>query len=100
MIVTAGVWTYFVGVASAWKSVTPCEMHLPDGRSLPLLAWRSSNSAFAAGVHGTTTPSASMFTSHLPLVVIQMPDRSGCPSGAFGAGALRFGWPFGRRGMP
>src|SRR5215467_13743833 len=75
-------------------------MHLPDGRSLPLLACRSSNRAFAAGVHGTTTPSASMLTSHLPLVVIQMPDRSGCPSAAFGAGALRFGWPFGRRGMP
>src|SRR5437870_576169 len=31
----------------------------------------------------------------------QKPDRSACPSGSFGgAGALRFGSPFGRRGIP
>src|SRR5262245_18758072 len=100
MTVTDGVWMYFVGVVSAWKSVTPCEMHRPDGRSFPLFACRSSNIAFAAGVHGTLMPSAAMFTSHLPVVVTQMPERSGCPSGAFGAGAFRFGWPFASRGMP
>src|SRR5689334_488449 len=75
-------------------------MHLPDGRSLPLLAWRSSKSAFARGVQGTSTPSTAMLTSHFPLVVCQMPDKSGCPSGALGAGALRFGLPLGSRGMP
>src|SRR5215467_15568394 len=75
-------------------------MHFPDGRSFPLLACRSSKIVFARDVHGTSTPSAAMSTSHFPLVVIQMPDRSGWrPSGVLGAGALRFGLPSAVLGM-
>src|SRR5215813_1885737 len=90
----------FVGVVRASKSVTPWEMHFPDGRSFPLFAWRSSKIALARGVQGTSTPSAAISTSHLPLLVCQMPERSGWrPSGVLGAGALRFGLPSAVRGM-
>src|SRR6516165_653218 len=74
-------------------------MHFPDGRSLPLFACRSSKIAFARGVHGTSTPSAAMLTSHLPLVVCQIPERSGWPSRVRGAGAFRLGFPSAVRGM-
>src|SRR5215471_16936944 len=75
-------------------------MHFPDGRSFLLLACRSSKIVFARDVHGTSTPSAAMSTSHFPLVVIQMPDRSGWrPSGVRGVGAFRFGLPSAVRGM-
>src|SRR2546425_6700643 len=89
-----------VGVPSASKSVTPWGRQRSDGRPFPLLAWRSWNSARDEGVNGTSTPSAARLFSHLPLGVIQIPDKSGLPSAVLGAGAVRLGFPSAVRGVP
>src|SRR6202161_986034 len=45
--------------------------------------------------------SAAKFMVYLtPLGCCQIPDRSGLPSAAFGAGAVRFGLPSAVRGIP
>src|SRR6185295_2283186 len=43
--------------------------------------------------------SAAMFWRYLPSATRQIPDMSGLPSAAFGAGAARFGFPSGSRGV-
>src|SRR5436190_6867773 len=45
-------------------------------------------------------PSAARFARYLPVGARQIPEKSGLPSGVFGAGAFRFAVPFARRGIP
>src|SRR5205085_5264708 len=62
---------------------------------------RSSNRAFDQGWNGTSPGfrSAARSCTYLLLLGSHTPDRSGLPSGNRGAGAERFGFPSGVRGM-
>src|SRR5262249_24325714 len=99
--VNPGIWTIFSGVASVALSVTPVCRQRALGSSVELLAWRSSNTAFAHGWKGMESPALRLCaTLNRGLVAIQMPDKSGLPLAARGRGAVRFGFPFAVRGSP
>src|SRR5919201_328416 len=88
------------GYGTAVDRGTPPTTHQPVGSSLLSVSRRCLYSSAAHGVIGAPSlmsfamsPMYRPWTSHKP-------DRSGLPSGVFGAGAVRFGLPSGVRGMP
>src|SRR5438094_974183 len=88
------------GVAgTSIMSGTPWGKQRPEGRSLLKFSCRSLYSASAHGWKGTWTPSAVMLFRYLPSGFLQIPVRSGLPSGVFGTGAVRLGFPSGVRGV-
>src|SRR6266853_2133929 len=84
---------------SVSKSVTPCVRQRSDGWPFARFSVRSVERAAAQGSMETVAPSARSARCLLSAAT-QIPDRSGLPSGIFGAGAERFGFPSGVRGTP
>src|SRR5437660_4211434 len=70
------------------------------GLPAPSLAWTFLKKASAQGKAGADVPSAARFSRYLPVAACQSPERSGLPSGVFGAGAEKFGLPSAVRGIP
>src|ERR1700688_3168823 len=97
-----GVWMILNGGGA------PLTLGTPGGRQFAVdsspecdPSARSSASALAQGWNGTSPGlrSTARLTTYLLPLGSQIPDRSGCPSGDRGAGAERFGLPFGKRGI-
>src|ERR1700685_2902156 len=92
-----GVWTIFHGAGAASILGTPCGRQFASGSSLecePSARW--SNSALAHGWKGTSPGFRSTAMSRRKWLALgsQIPERSGWPSAARGAGAERLGLPF------
>src|SRR5204862_321498 len=88
------------GVALTRKeSGTPWGKQRPEGLSLPKFACLSLKTSSAQGWKGTWTPSAAIFCRYFPSATLHMPLKSGLPSRVFGTGAVRLGFPSGRRGV-
>src|SRR5262245_3918491 len=78
---------------------TPCGRQLASGSSFQCTpAARSSYTAFAQGWKGTSSFRSFARFRRYPVGGLQMPERSGLPSGSRGAGAERFGLPSAVRG--
>src|SRR5437773_11969152 len=88
------------GVALTRKeSGTPWGKQRPEGLSLPKFACLSLKTSSAHGWKGTWTPSDAIFCRYFPPATLHMPLKSGLPSRVFGTGAVRLGFPSGRRGV-
>src|ERR1700689_961206 len=93
------VWTIFHGAGAASILGTPCGRQFASGSSFerdPVS--RSANIALAQGWKGTSPgfKSAARSRTYLLALGSQIPERSGCPSAVFGAGAERFSLLVGR----
>src|SRR6266436_1086793 len=100
-MVSRGVCTILNGIIDTnIASGTPCGKQCNCGLSCPKVARRCLYSAVADGSMGTSTPSPAMLSTKLLSAACQIPERSGLPSDALGAGAIRLGLPSGVRGVP
>src|SRR5579863_8404672 len=87
-----GAWTIFHGAGAALILGTPCGRQFASGSSLECdPSSRCSYRVLAHGWKGTSPGfrSAAMSRTYLFALGSQMPERSGWPSAAFGAGAVR-----------
>src|SRR5688572_551564 len=112
-MVTPGFWTILNGsVRVSIAAGMPCGRHASLGAPTPSAFWRVSHRAFAHGWNGAPPGrSAAMLYRYLERTrrsvgmtvsptTSQTPERSGFPSAARGAGAVRLGRPSGNRGVP
>src|SRR5215471_11257422 len=88
------------GYGTAVDRGTPPTTHQPVGSSLLSVSRRCLYSSAPHGVIGAPSFRSFARSPMYRVCVIQMPDKSGLPSGCLGAGAVRFGLPSAVRGMP
>src|SRR5438093_7982090 len=99
MTTTPGVWTILNGeLRTSIASGMPCGIQRSEGLPLPSDSARCLYRDAAHGWNGGSPKSAAIFCRYRPLVALQMPDRSGLPSGVVGAGAVRSALPSAVRG--
>src|ERR1700688_18202 len=100
MTIRPGAWTIFHGDVTASFSGIPEGRQKLLGSSFPALSMRFLYSASAQGWKGTSLRSAAMLIRYLSPGTSHIPDRSGLPSGSFGAGADSSALPSFVRGIP